>query len=95
MAWEMTLGDVSGIRSGCAKKACRAPSGSPPRSAHPSLPRVVAVAWAIWESPRNALLFGGIALAYVSIAYPEKLSIRRAALSGLGLAIGAVGVAFF
>ena len=41
------------------------------------------------------MLFGGIALAYVRIAYPEKLSIRRAALSGLGLAIGAVGVAFF
>ena len=56
---------------------------------------LVAVAWGIWGSPRNALLFGGITLAYVSIAYPEKLSIRRAALSGLGLAIGAVGAAFF
>ncbi len=40
---------------------------------------LVAVAWGIWGSPRNALLFGGITLAYVSIAYPEKLSIRRAA----------------
>jgi len=56
---------------------------------------LVAVAWAIWGSPRNALLFVGIAVAYVSFAYPEKLSIRRAALSGLGLAISSFGVILF
>src|SRR2546427_22279 len=56
---------------------------------------LVAVAWALWVSPRNALLFGGIAIAYLGVSYPQKLSIRRAALSGFGLVIASVGVVFF
>lgn len=56
---------------------------------------LVALAWAIWGSPRNALLFGGIAIAFVSVTFPRRLSIRRAALSGIGLVVAAFGVVFF
>jgi len=55
----------------------------------------VAGAWVAWGNLRTALNLAGISITYLSISYPHRLSIRRAAISGVGLGVSAVGLVFF
>ena len=58
---------------------------------------IVAVAslWLASGNYRSGLLLAGVAVMYASMAFPRPLSVRRAAVGGIGLLISGIGLVFF
>ena len=56
-----------------------------------SLLLLVSAAWFFWGNLRTAITVLGVSIGYLCISYPRRLSIRRAALSGFGLLVVAIG----
>jgi hypothetical protein len=48
---------------------------------------LIAAAWVAWGKMREAIMLVGISMVYVSMTYPRRYSLRRAILSGIGLAV--------
>lgn len=56
---------------------------------------VVSVAEIAWGIAKAGVTLSGVSIIYLSLTYPRPLSIRRAALPGVGLLVAAVGLLLF
>lgn len=56
---------------------------------------VISAAEIVWGIAKAGVTLGGVSIIYLSLTYPRPLSIRRAALPGVGLLVAALGLLVF